>query len=614
MNKESSLFNPTDLELSRSTFDFHPTRSGTCVAGRLIPAFAFEVLPGDSIKMNLNTLVKMSTPVYPTMDELFMDVAFYFVPNRLILGRRYGSPAVDDANNSWKAFIGAQDNLLNMPVPAEGVTLPVVVSSMDFSDSSYRSSGSLADYFALPSSEGANITVPCLETLSYVAIWNENYRDPNTMEPVTWFFQDDNYPNQALLSGFVPLRGVKNLDYADGVGVPDYKVANALNMASLNPGNQGSISDVRPFPTCRFHDYFGSCLPWPQRNQEGVELPLGDSAPVYPMDDTVAPDELYGLKLGEISGSTIQYPAGANLYIDDHGAGALVTDGQGSEQVGSQPVNVMPVNLFADLRQATSANINALRLAVQKQRWYEKLARSGNRFDELEYGLFGVRPHDSGDDRPLYLGGKRIPLKIEIVASTNGGDSSSSAEGSGSLGSLGAFSHTNDSDNYFYHSFDEWGTLMCVFTIRHHTTVANGLSRKYSRKTREDYYWPTYAHLGEQAVLRKEIYSNDPGDSLNDSVFGYQEAWAEYRYEPDRVSGLLRPGQNLDFMTYAEDFSSNFTLASFLNASWQVESIDKTLQVKSFASGFQFVYQFNFDFTARRCMPEYSIPGMVDHF
>lgn len=609
MNKESSLFNPTDLELSRSTFDFHPTRSGTCVAGRLIPAFAFEVLPGDSIKMNLNTLVKMSTPVYPTMDELFMDVAFYFVPNRLILGRRYGSPAVDDANNSWKAFIGAQDNLLNMPVPAEGVTLPVSVSTFGEFDIQY---GSLADYLCLPNTGGEAISFPCLETLSYVSIWNENYRDPNTMDPVTWRYGEFfSFDNEAILSGFVPLRGVKGLDYADGIGVPDYKVANALGMNSLNPVQESDISFIRPFPTCRFHDYFGSCLPWPQRNQEGVELPLGDSAPVYPMDDTVEPDELYSLKLGEISGSTVQYPDEANLYLGDDGV--LVTDGQGSEQPGSQPAHLIPMNLFADLRQATSANINALRLAVQKQRWYEKLARSGNRFDELEYGLFGVRPHDSGDDRPLYLGGKRIPLKIEMVASTNGGDSSSSAEGSGSLGSLGAFSHTNDSDNYFYHSFDEWGTLMCVFTIRHHTTVANGLSRKYSRKTREDYYWPTYAHLGEQAILRKEIYC-DLVDGYNDNVFGYQEAWAEYRYEPDRVSGLLRPGQNLDFMTYAEDFSSNWSLASFLNASWQVESIDNTLQVKSLASGFQFVYQFNFDFTARRCMPEYSIPGMVDHF
>lgn len=272
MNKESSLFNPTDLELSRSTFDFHPTRSGTCVAGRLIPAFAFEVLPGDSIKMNLNTLVKMSTPVYPTMDELFMDVAFYFVPNRLILGRRYGSPAVDDANNSWKAFIGAQDNLLNMPVPAEGVTLPSVVNSFDASSNAEL--GSLADYFCYPDVGGFLQAISCLETLSYVAIWNENYRDPNIMDPVTWSFSDDDVPNEALLYGFVPLRGVKGLDYVGGEGVPDYKTANALNMGSLNPGSSGTVSSIRPFPTCRFHDYFGSCLPWPQRNQEGVDLPL----------------------------------------------------------------------------------------------------------------------------------------------------------------------------------------------------------------------------------------------------------------------------------------------------------------------------------------------------
>lgn len=608
MNKESNLFNPTDLELSRSTFEFHPTRSGTCLAGRLIPAFAFEVLPGDSIKMNLNTLVKMSTPVYPTMDELFMDVAFYFVPNRLILGRRYGSPAVDDANNSWKAFIGAQDNLINMPVPAEGVTLPVVVNDFDFSG---YAPGCLADYFCYPVTGGNLTEIPCLETLSYVAIWNENYRDPNVMQPVTWYFDEGDFDNVVFLSGYVPLRAVKNIDYADGTGVPDYKTVNALNALKTSSYDESYVSAIRPFPTCRFHDYFGSCLPWPQRNSESVDLPLGDSAPVMTWDEDHFNDDLFPIRFGEVSGDSVQYADNANIYIGDDGY--VVSDGQDSVTPGAQPASLIPTNLYADLKQATAANINALRLAVQKQRWYEKLARSGNRFDELEYGLFGVRPHDSGDDRPLYLGGKRIPLKIEMVASTNGGNSSSSAEGAGSLGALGAFSHTNDSDHYFYHSFDEWGTLMCVFTIRHHTTVGNGLSRKYSRKTREDYYWPTYAHLGEQAVLKKEIFLTGSAP-YDDAVFGYQEAWAEYRFEPDRVCGLLRPGQNLDFMTYAEKLNNVTSLSSFLNASFQVESIDKTLQVSSVSSGFQFVYQFNFDFTARRCMPEYSIPGMVDHF
>ena len=144
MNQESNLFNPLDLEMSRSTFHYSPTYTGACTAGTLIPTLAFEVLPGDSVKMDLNALIKMATPVYPTMDNLFLDVSFFFVPNKLILSRRYGSPNLNDSNQSWKSIIGAQDSLLNMPIPANGVRLPYV-----YVNGAYEY-GSLGDYFGMP--------------------------------------------------------------------------------------------------------------------------------------------------------------------------------------------------------------------------------------------------------------------------------------------------------------------------------------------------------------------------------------------------------------------------------------------------------------------------------
>lgn len=602
MNSEMNVFNPVDLDLSRSTFDMHPSRSGTLNAGRLCPVFSMEIYPGDSVKMDLRTLFKMSTPVYPTMDQLYADVFFYFVPNRLVLGSRYGNPTATETSTSWAAFIGAQDNYSNCPIPAVGNRLPYVLPTADIED------GSLLDYFVGNDNTivgGSPVPLNALPFLSYFAIWNEDFRDPNTTQPVTWSVNGTTHA--VSFTGSVPLYATayEISNVKSQTPGTNYALVNAL-ADDDDPSN--SASDEAqfwlPFPVYRFHGYYGSCLPWPQRNTDGVELPLGDSAPVIVGDAHIKSGDtldktlrLWQKTSGGVAGAV---PASVNLMTGGATSeGSLATHGGSGTTNGS---GIVPANLWADLSQATAANVNALRAAIQKQRWYEKLARSGNRFDELEYGLFGVRPQDSGSDRPFLLGSKRIPLAVEMVASTNG------ASG-GSLGNLGAFSHTNDQDHMFYHSFDEWGILQCVVCIRHHDTIASGLDRMWTRETRDDYYFPTFAHLGEQAVLQREInrYINDV------NPFGYQEAWEDLRQIPDRVSGLLSPAQSLGYMTYAERFP-NPTLASFLNASYQVETIDRTLQVASYSSGFQFVYQMTFDMSVRRCMPTYSIPGLMDHF
>lgn len=438
------------------------------------------------------------------------------------------------------------------------------------------------------------------------------------MSPVTWAYgtDEDTGEKYVIPYGNVPLYATnKELVFRTGYSesTNDYVIVNALGDSLLaNASASTNAEDWLPFPVCRFHGYFGSALPWPQRNTDGVNLPLGDSAPI------VAGSVLHSLGGTRIWGTATDNAEGTFLagFNQPSASGntslAMVVNGSpASEGVFDASKAITRTSLVADLSAATVANVNALRFAIQQQRWYEKLARSGNRYDELEYGLFGVRPHDSGEDRPVYLGGKRIPLQIEMVASTQGGADASSSEGSGSLGALGAFSHTNDEDNMFYHSFDDWGIVMCLVCIRHHDTFGTGTDRFWTKRTRDDMYFPTFAHLGEQPVYEHELTDED---GIGDQIFGYMPAWSEYRNELDHVSGLLRPGQSLDFMTYATNFGEDTSLAQFLNASSQVASVDNTLAVMSPASGFQFVVQMTFDMSIRRAMPTDSIPGLMDHF
>lgn len=613
MNSESKVFNPVDLDLSRSTLHHTPMSSGTFNAGRLIPGRCFFVQPGDSIKMKMDDLVKMSTPVYPTMDVLYEDVFFFFVPYRAILSRRYGTPAVNDAVYSWAAFIGAQDNLLNMPIPASGLKLPTLKISPYADGTQYNSLLSYFDFAAIKENNGK---ISALPLMAYFAVWNENFRDPNLMEPITWNIDGNGqlvpYGSPQLYACADELEITKHVN---GDGLDAFSWVNAL--ASDNDPDSGAAAYADywlPLPVCRFHGYFGSLLPWPQRNLEGVNLPLGDSAPVYIGGGTSGIADVFGNNATGVPSDTLapgeaiikpisNIPDGQNSQIGLYGS-------DGITQYGN--LYVRAPNARADLSVATAANINALRMAIQKQRWYEKLARSGNRYDELEYGLFGVRPKDSGNDRPEYLGGKRITLNIEMVASTNGGTNTGASAGAGSLGQLGGFSHTNDSDEYFYKSFDDWGVLLCLFCVRHHTTLSSGTERHFAKLLRDDFYFPTFAHLGEQGTYDYE-WADLAADSSR-TVIGYNPAWEEDRTELDRVHNLLKVGQSLDFMTYAEEFTESTTLLSFLNASSQIATVDKTLAVGVNSAGFQFVYQKNFDFSFRRCMPLDSIPGLMDHF
>lgn len=267
--------------------------------------------------------------------------------------------------------------------------------------------------------------------------------------------------------------------------------------------------------------------------------------------------------------------------------------------------------LKADLSTASGVAINQLRLLVQTQRFYEALARGGNRIGEMTASMFGVTPSDYAQDRPEYLGGKRIPIAMDQVANTAG---ASAGQAGQTLGSLGAYSNTGDSSFYFEKSFDTWGTITCVICVRTNETFSQGIQRRYTRKSRFDFYWPQFANLGEQPILKKEAFiGKDAYRSQGEEVFGYQEAWAEYRYLPDIVSGHLRPDQDLAAYTYANNFASEPTLPGYIDGTAIAANVDRTLVVPGSTAGFQFIGDFSFNIIATRPMPRYSIPGLVDH-
>lgn len=575
--------NPVRLDVSRSKFDMHPRWTGTFNAFQLCPIFTYtDVLPGDTFKLSTSFVVRMSTPIAPVMDDLWLDVAYYFVPHELILSRSYMSPSTNDSNHSWKAFIGAQDSLLNMPIPDSDVTLP----HMEIVNGTYRTGG-IADCMGIPNSYTANSNywINCLAPLAFMAVWNENYREPNTENP-----------------------GVFSIS------------SNACSLVWPAVGSSTASTDFGKCAlphVCRFHGFFGSALPWPQRNSETVLLPLGTTA------DVIAGDSVHstvnnisfgsaGYDAGE-SGKTSYVGLSFDAFASDATAYAATSPG------ASNAGNINRTNLVADLANASAVSINVFRLAVQEQRWYEALARGGNRIDELTAALFGVMPKDAGGNQPEYLGGKRIPLQVsQVNVTANGADGNNSK-----VGQTGAFSLTSDSDYYFTKSFDKWGSIIGVCCVRYRDSFGGSINPQFLRHERFDWYFPQFANLGEMP-LKKHLLSIDQNTAGNgaypdSAVFGYQEAWADFRTIPDIVTGLVRPGKSLQQWTYANtatassDSTMSTNLAGFLQGTNAYKAIDRTLETKSETSGFQFFGQFEFSITAVRPMPMYSIPGLVDH-
>lgn len=567
LNKSTFANNPTKLDISRSKFDLSWRNSFSTRAGICQIVYTEETLPGDTLSLDASFVIRSTTPIGPTMDDLYADIYFFHVPNKLTLARQMMSPTTNDASKSWKAFIGAQDSLLNMPIPADGVQLPSVQVFSNSNVSKVNYLNSVADMLGLPQIDSSTASdyysVNCLEPLAYACVWNNYFRDPNNQNPIT-------------------------------IGIGSGNICQFYGLTEYGYNGRANIDELQALPACRMNGgYFTSALPWPQRNSTSVLLPLGETAPV--VGD--------GSNFHSITGNdAIKFLDNGSILTNK----TLGTSANGSLAYGSSGSSIPALsstNMVVDLSQATAASVNQFRYAVQLQRWYECLARGGNSLSDMTVSMFGVTPHDVNADRPEYLGGKRVPLSISQVNTT-------SKDG---LGTPGAFSLTTDKHHYFTKSFDTWGVVIGIMVIRPKESYCQGIARKYSRFDRMQFYWPQFANIGEQEILKKELFVQ--GTSTDDEVFGYQEAWAEYRYHNDQVCGVLRPTYSNEYAywTYANKFSAAPSLASYINGNDLYKNVDQTLAVSQATAHFQFTAQFYFDVSAVRPMPTYSIPGLVDH-
>lgn len=545
MNRNNETFSqaPT-IRMSRSKIPLKQNIKTTFNAAYIIPFFNYQdVLPGDTFDLSYSIVVRQTTAQVPVMDNAYVDVYFFADPWRL----------------DWehtKEFFG--ENTQGAWASSTEYTIPYLTTP-----EGGALKGTVMDYMGIPLGV-AGLQFNALLPRMYVNVYNEYFRDQNLIAPVT-HYRDDT--NRTASNTITELGGT-------------------------------------PFRAAKFHDYFTSCLPSPQKG-EAVKIPIGTEAPVIGNGKTLGltnGTNNYGLYA--TSSSSVALDANRNVFNKPTGTNTA-TIGQDAQNMN---LGVATTNsgLIADLSQAVAATVNAMRFSFATQRILERSARGGTRYREVIKAAYGVTSPDARQQIPEYLGGERFPLSLTQVAQT------SETSGNKALGDLAAYGHTTSYKHAFTKSFTEHTCIMGLLVVRTDQSYNQGLNRMWSRQRLYDVYDPALAFLGEQAVYNKELYAQ--GTEVDNEVYGYQERWAEMRYMPNIITGAFHTtyAQSLDFWHYGVNIGS----LPVLSQQWIEETtanVDRTLAVTSEVED-QFLADIQIEINAVRPMPVHSIPGLIDHF
>lgn len=511
----------------RSQFKRVSRHKHTFDEGLLIPFYLDDVLPGDTFNVKADMFARLATPIFPIMDNMYLEVFWFFVPNRLV----------------WDNFVRQHGE---RPDPDSSVDFTTPAVNLNPGSIALCTVGSLWDNFGLPmaglSTLNSNISV--LPFRMYNLIWNEWFRDQ---------------------------------DLQDSVPVP------------TDNGPDPLVGNYQLLRINKYKDYFTTARPAPQKG-EAVTLPIAGQANVV-SDGTL-------IDLREI-------PGGSNRHIEFSSAGSVnrlsvtPTSGVITGEVFGFGDNT---GLQVDFDTSTGITINEFRELVTIQQVYELDMRGGTRYIEMLFNHFGVINPDFRLQRPEFLGYSKTMVNIHPIAQT-----SNTADDTTPQGNLAAFGTAAINQQGFVKSFTEFGYVMGLIAVRSDVSYQEGLDRHWSRQTRFDYYYPTFANLGEMAILNREIYVNPSASTGNNDVFGYQEHWAEYRYKTSKVTGLFRSSapQSLDAWHLAQEFDALPTLSSdFVE---EDAPVDRTIAVPSEP---HFIFDSIVTNITARPMPTYSAPGL----
>ena len=563
------------MYMRRSKFDRSHVYKTTFNSGKLIPVFVDEVLPGDTTRMSVNYFARLATPIKPIMDNIYLDWFFFFVPNRLVW-------------EHWQNFCFEQED----PDDSTDYVIPTV-SATGNSENAYV--GSLWDYFGLPVNTSGNLSgISALPFRGVYLIWNEWFRDENLQKSVKIQKGDTN----------------EVLNSARSAEQPSWVFTSGT---SIVPG-------LACPPRGKRHDYFTSAFPWTQKGP-GVSIGLAGTASIVDpspgtgfllhstdsglaaVSATHAEGKSGGYRIASGTDSITFNRYGSNS--ETSGVGGFAGNTSGNITMSAQKASTYLGNdSYVDLDTSSIFTINSLRTAFQMQKFYERLARGGSRYTEVLRSFFGVVSPDARLQRPEFLGSFTKMVNVNPIAQTSATDETSPQ------GNLSAYGVTAAKFHGFNKSFVEHGYIFGFVCARADLTYQQGINKMWLRSTVYDFYWTTFAHLGEQAIELREIYAQ--GSEADTTVFGYQERYAEYRYKPSQITGKFRSSVvngSLDVWHLSQFFKN----APTLNEEFITENppIKRIIAVQDEP---EFLLDIGFKYTTVRPMPMFGTPGLVDHF